>query len=505
MNRVDWTKEYRQAPIGLIVFSIETIRKLVKLFWPILIGVFVGRGNSAEPNVYKDQIYFYGTIAIVVFVLINSFLSYWFFRFQIVENELRIKKGYLKKIRLSIPLERIQTVNIKQNIIQKVLNLVSVEIDTAGANKQEVKMIAVTRAMAEALREEVRLYSKMSEEKEEMFSSPQTDEEVQETILALSLSDVFKVGLTENHLRSFAIIMSIAYWIYSQIQDFYQNSVDSFVADGAETFSNTHFSFYFWLFISVFIFMISVLFSFIRSFIRFYELKLSRQSQSFKLSFGLLQTKEISVPMSKIQLILWHQNPLRQLLNFETLEIKQAVSGEKIKKTQAIEIPACQLSHQQDIRNAIFGETEPLFSETYKTHWVYFLRNFIIMSFLLILPTVFAWGQNTVYWITVGIYEFLLVVFILMNYWRRAFRISESQLEMTKGHVSKTIFQMQNYKIQSVKFRQNILVKARGLADIVIYTASGEHLIIPYIPEELALNVYHFLLYKIESTEQQWM
>ena len=64
---------------------------------------------------------------------------------------------------------------------------------------------------------------------------------------------------------------------------------------------------------------------------------------------------------------------------------------------------------------------------------------------------------------------------------------------------------MQNYKIQSVKFSQNIFTKKRGLANITIYTAAGENLTIPYISDKIASDLYNFLLYKIESTEEAWM
>jgi len=277
------------------------------------------------------------------------------------------------------------------------------------------------------------------------------------------------------------------------------------VTESSQFLGATNISFYFWIFAFLFAFLVSVLFSFVWSFIRFYELNLRRQANSFKLSFGLISTKEITIPMSKIQVISWHQNPLRQLLRFETLKIKQATSGERIKKKQAIEIPACKLSHQQRIKNAIFGETEPVFSEEYKSHWIYFVRKFLFVSLAFILPTVFYWWQDTEYQIAVLGYEVFFAILFFIAYKRRGFRVSESQIEITKGHISKTIYQLQNYKIQSVRFRQNILIKKRGLADIIIYTASGEDLKIPYIPEKLAMHLYNFLLYKIENSEKSWM
>ena len=506
MTKIDWTKPQRQAPIGLVIFSIETIRKLVRIFWPIILGLFFGKGKSTDSDSLRDDIYLYGSIILVLFVLVNSLLSYWFFRFRIVDNELVIKKGYLKKINLSIPLERIQTVNIKQNIIQKILNLVAVDIDTAGANETEVKLIAVRRFVAEDLREKVKQREKQfKKELVKDISNEEVEEEASQTILALSLRDVVKVGLTENHLRSFSIILASVFWLYSQIEEFYKVDTDKFLNTSTDAIGAFDFTNSFWFFVILFLFLVSVFISFVISFIRFYELKLKKQSNSFKLSFGLISTKEITVPMSKIQLISWHRNPLRQMLLFETLKIKQASSDDKVKKKQAIEIPACGLKHQKEIKNAIFGENEPVFSKTIKSHWLYYLRAFIFVSVLFVLPTIFYWWDDKEYQLSLIIYELFWASFYTLAYFRRGFRISETQLELTKGHVSKTIYQLQNYKIQSVKFRQNIFIKRRGLADVVVYTAAGENLTIPYIPEQYAKDLCNFLLYKIESTSKAWM
>ena len=120
-------------------------------------------------------------------------------------------------------------------------------------------------------------------------------------------------------------------------------------------------------------------------------------------------------------------------------------------------------------------------------------------------PTIFAFGEFWQYWSAALIFELLLAAFLFLSHKKRHFRISETQLEISKGHISQTIYRLQNYKIQSVRFRQNIFVKRRGLADIIIYSGAGENLTIPYIPEKLAMDLYNFLLYKVESTNKTWM
>ena len=87
-HKLDWSVPQRQAAIGLVLFSLDTLRKLIKGVWPLLIVVFF-RGGDGD----KDQLYFWMTIGGTVFVIANALLSFWFFKFQIVQEEFIVKKG----------------------------------------------------------------------------------------------------------------------------------------------------------------------------------------------------------------------------------------------------------------------------------------------------------------------------------------------------------------------------------------------------------------------------
>lgn len=497
MNKVDWSILQRQAPIGLVLFSVDIFQKLIKGVWPFLLIVFFRQGDGN-----RDQLYFWASIIGIVFIIVNAALSYWFFKFQITKQEFVVRKGYLRKVRLSVPLERIQTINIKQNIIQRFLNVVSLEIDTAGAQETEIKLIAIKKEVAEALKKEFQ--KSIDQNKASTQSVEATDTVGQaKVILKLSIKDLIKVSLSENHIRSLFIVVGLVFGLYYQVKEVFENEAEQFAQASYQTLESMNYELYYWL--AGFVLVFSVLISFVKIFFRFYNLRLTKVKEAFTIHFGLLSTKEVNVPMNKIQFISWHQNPIREVLNYQTLKIKQAVSGEKVKKKQSIEIPACGISHQEEVENEIFGIENRIFSEAFKTHYFYFLRSFLFWIILVVLPSSFFLYDQLEYLIPTGIFIIFLSLYYFLAYKKRQFRVSDNILEVSNGHVSKTVYRLQNYKIQSVRFRQNIFVKRRGLADIIIYTAAGENIKIPYIPEKTALDLYHFLLYKIESTEKSWM
>ncbi|MEP3042750.1 PH domain-containing protein, partial [Nonlabens ulvanivorans] len=154
--------------------------------------------------------------------LVGPIVQYWFFKFHVENDELIIQKGWIFKKRKAIPVERIQSINIAQNIAQRVLGLVAVEIDTAGSKAKELEIPALDRHFAEQLK----TLLGREKQKKAVEASPITYVETSDTedipsvkndskiILQLSFIDLLKVGITQNHLRSggLAIGVVVGFW-----------------------------------------------------------------------------------------------------------------------------------------------------------------------------------------------------------------------------------------------------------------------------------------------------
>ena len=81
---------------------------------------------------------------------ILSFIDFKYFTFQFDfdKNDFIIKKGFFKKTKLSVPLSKIQQINLNQNFIHKMLNLYEIQMDTAGSDSKEVSIKAVDKNIA---------------------------------------------------------------------------------------------------------------------------------------------------------------------------------------------------------------------------------------------------------------------------------------------------------------------------------------------------------------------
>src|SRR5687767_2421381 len=110
MNKqaIDWSVPQRQDGSALLILMLKSVIELLKRFWPFIIAIlFTGKSNRQIRLVIF-------AIAFLIFALVRSFLELYFFRFQVVNNELVIRKGIFKKQTTVLPLERIIAVHIEQ-------------------------------------------------------------------------------------------------------------------------------------------------------------------------------------------------------------------------------------------------------------------------------------------------------------------------------------------------------------------------------------------------------
>ena len=150
-QKIDFSTPRRQARVAIGVILVKFLKNTLKAMWPIFLSFFIGGRNNST----FEDIIGYVAIAFGAINLIGSILTYFRFYFHLEENAIVIDKGLLRRTHTNIPFERIQTINFKQNLLHQIFNVVSVEVDTAGAKKSEISIDALTKSDANALRAQI--------------------------------------------------------------------------------------------------------------------------------------------------------------------------------------------------------------------------------------------------------------------------------------------------------------------------------------------------------------
>ncbi|MFM2394574.1 MAG: hypothetical protein RLZZ546_2556, partial [Bacteroidota bacterium] len=222
-NNFDFQSPQRQSKVAILLVIFKTIKIIFRqAVFPFLVFFVLGRksGNSLGSKIII-------LICVISFIsMIYSIIKYYKSFFYLKGKELFITSGVLSKKMVSIPIDRIQNVNFEQNLIHKFFKVKKVKIDSAGTEKQEFELAALEDGKAEALRDfllKEKSNEKISTANEQVKSIVETSEN---KILSLSIGDLLKAGLFENHLKSGGLIFVALWWVYSNLQDIGVNAED---------------------------------------------------------------------------------------------------------------------------------------------------------------------------------------------------------------------------------------------------------------------------------------
>lgn len=479
---------------GLAILFSKALYRWGKALWAIFIIVFLKLEKHPE-IIY----YLYLSIGIILLLCItHAILSYKNFSFQIKDDSFIVKKGYLNKETKSVPLERIQTVNIKQNIIQQILGIVQLDIDSAGSKEKEISLPAVRFKQAKEL-ENILLSKKNA-------ISIDGDNKKQETstegkfLLSLSIKDLIKIAISDNIFKAGLLALSFIYGIYNQYKEILEERFSKEIEDIGNSLTTVDWNKITILLFSFFI--LSIVISIIRNVLINYNLKLSLSSEGYKIEKGLFNKKYTILPIKKIQTYTWSTNPLRKLFKIVTISIKQA-SSEEIKSKNAINIPGCYETMEKRLKDTIFPESNIQNYTSEKTKLIYFLR---ILPVLILMPLIslIILLDLEIGLIVSTIWTCIISSIIYKASRKRIFYLSKDYLITQRGSIGTKKKIVPLYKIQSMKYKQSIFMKNKNSASLKIYTAS-ETINIPFISENIAKETYDYILYKIENKNIKWM
>ncbi|HEY5786261.1 MAG TPA: PH domain-containing protein [Microlunatus sp.] len=129
--------------------------------WVVLLAIVVGFGREFIPNGSGEEPgivglglrwILLGVVGIVVLAAAAGFASWYFTRYVIDDEELRIETGAIFKNSKRVPFERVQSVDIIQQFAARIFGLAELRIEV-GAGDSTIKLRYLTRQQASSLRD----------------------------------------------------------------------------------------------------------------------------------------------------------------------------------------------------------------------------------------------------------------------------------------------------------------------------------------------------------------
>ena len=469
--------------------------------WPILAAFALGRSGNRQFDTFELVIAGLG-----VFSLVSSILAYFRYYFHISDEELVIQKGILKKVRLDLPFDRIQSVNFNQNFLHQMLNVTAVEIESAGSDQKELKIDALQIPVAEKLREElllrkgtvVRGLSTVSTPEEHTSKNPRTRE-----IMSLDVNSLLKVGLTQNHLKPIGLIISLiaSLWASGFATGFNPMDLYEYITSSLE---GLNFILGYGI-MALLLVPLMVLWSVVNTVLRHYNLRFTRAGGRFHVEQGLLTKQQFSAMDKKIQIMSWGQNPLEKTLGYHNIFFRQAKSGEDTKNKQRFEIPGCTDDHVSSVKTAWLKKSNQTFESTNMVSYHMFRHTAIYqVIFFAVVMAVLVYFQQWLPLCGVLLVAASCIYLSWKKYNKTTYALNEDNLFIGGGILGFKNSICPIYKIQNLAIHQNYYQSRRELATLRIQTAAGA-MSIPYISKGTAYQLMDRLINQVEQSKKSWM
>jgi len=503
-HQYDFSQPARQAPAAIILFLIKFLKVTFRQAWPALIPLLVGTRKLDFSDWYVYAI----TIGIAVIYLFFSVFSYLRFYYHINGTEIVIKKGVLTRTVINLPFEKIQTIDFKQNILQQVFGVVEFAIDSAGSKKQEVSLTAIPIKHAEALRNHI------LEEKKQIVGESSSDDiskdeirienDDRNLILKLSIPELIKVGITQNHFKSFGLMIAFGFWIFDQFRkvieenDFGEEQLESTVTNYLDG------TLIIWTLVVLFLIIVPFVISLVSTIFRNFDLQLLLGNDGLKLKSGLFNKKQRSTTITKIQTTAWGYNPLQKLLGIFTIKIYPAAST-LLRMKNILVVPGCKADHIDLLLETLGFSNKSQGMKSHKISPSYYKRSFWLVGFF---PALIIISSSFWVW---GYYSLFLVFWPIMigaagyfQYKKWRLLVNENVLKIQYGLFGLHHKIIYWHKIQAIKIQRTPFQNRNKLANVIIYQA-GHQIKVPYLPIKIANQLQRYALYKIESDEEGWM
>ncbi|MGE6614105.1 PH domain-containing protein [Peribacillus sp. NPDC076916] len=447
----------RLHPIAVLLNIIKSIKELVI---PFLLVVVIPGKNEGIPGWIQPLV-----IAIIIlFIIGNAFLQWLRFTYRLEEGEFRIESGVFVRKKRYIKYDRIHSIDISEGIVQRIFSLVKLNIETAGGSQADAVLSAIRKSDAD------RINAFISEEKN---ANNPFDKDKNEVADNAKSSSVFKQTLPQLFVMAatsgaVGVFLSGAIAFISQFDEMIPferifKDYEDFIEMGTIILT---------LFALVALLVVYVLAT-LSMVIKYASFTVIKTDEEIVISRGLLEKRQLTIPIHKIQGIRIMENLIRKPLGLATVYIEYA--GGSMEDKESLSIMLFPLIRKKHLHEKIL-EILPVYETTTEMTPIpkRALSRYVFHKFLYLIPIIGAlvwffrpWGYLSLLLVPLAIF------WAYMQYRDAGWNIEGDLLILSSRFFSKQTLIMQRSRIQSITYKKSWFQNRKELATISASVKSG--------------------------------
>ncbi len=473
-------------PAILLLRLIDALRQVA---FPLMLGIAA------------YEWFLVGALVLFVLQLGISVIRYLTLEYTLTADELRIREGLLHRQERRIPLDRIQDLGFESTLLRRALGLSVVMVETASGRGVEAKLDALSRRDAEHLRE-VLLAARLSSIEDSRRSTPETsaldkDElatgpgqpkapetpEVEWLVHRSTAWELIVRGATDMRLGAFAVSAYAAYEVTNQLGMVTQ------LAGIANSFREWLYSFSPVIILSVLAGLLFVVMAFgiitstIGNLVQFHGFQIVLRGDVLQRRYGLLTTRQKTLPRARVQRVTIEQTWLRRLCGYAVVKADSAGSsrsdGQDTSAGWDVVVPLTSNTTARALLPSLLPGIEKTQFEWRRGSPKLIARTAmqgVLLSGIGI--AAFWWRAESLSLFALLLIPLWTIMGVLV--WRNlGWARGTEFFALQHGIIGKNFACVPTAKIQAVVVRQTIIGQLLGVADLTVYVAGGSPTRIP--------------------------
>lgn len=380
--------------------------------------------------------------------------------FSIDDTSLTYNYGVFSTKKLIIPLDKITTVDLSQDLILRTCNLYKIKLDTGSflSNGAETEII-LNKNEATKFKEELLSFSSNKSEISDL-----TNSKLESEVFTVTTNELIKMAVTNNLFTLGLGIIVPSFLFLDEILSEFNIHLLSFVEDFIQSKSSLIFNITSTILVIILIIsvvlIISSAISIVFTLIKYYNFKVYKSKEHINIQYGLISTKNYSLPITNINSITYKQTLLRRFFKLHMLEISSIGYGDE-QREEAILYPIGTLNKLSELIDVIlpdFSFSEEIIPAPKRARFRFF---FPAIVYLILFSIV-------VFFIKEFLFSLILSPFILLccyfHYRNAGIAYDDKNLLVSTGMLTckKTIIPFS--KLESIAMHNNYFQKKKNIA-----------------------------------------
>lgn len=440
----------------------------------IMLPLFTSPGSSNYFSLFFAAVY--GLVALPLIAL-----RYYRFRYWITGREIVIQSGVLTRQDRSIPIERVQNIQIVQSLLPRLMGTAKVKVETAGSSGTEGTLEYVGLGEARRIREVVRAFHRRTASEKTAAPSdagpaaaPPAPAEAGEAepagelLFEMPLRRVLLSGAFRFSLLYIAIIFSAFQYVdvaperllrwaeRGPLRDFTAIATASPWLVGLATVLGAA--------------LLSWLTGVLVNLNRYYGFRLHLEAGKLHRRHGLLTVSEGTIPLEKVQALLLRTNPLMRRFGWYALEL-QTMGIDTDEQGHQVAVPFAQQDEAERLARRIhpfelpetFRRVSPLTIRRASVRYCALLALAVVpVAYFLYAPA--WWGLALAP---------LLVFYAYLQYRNHGYALEGDLLYVRRGVVKQYVWVLPTEKHQTFRTSASLFQRRLDLKSLAVDTAGA--------------------------------